>query len=244
VIECANCHAVLAEGVAKVPATDCPNCGSGAKAIRAGLESSLSFDARSIAHGRAEAEGVTDEAVRISGPRDREAAGDIKSGASTTQDISGRAPRGEEGRLETAILLVQKLCQLGEVWNQPYEVDISDIDCQSVGEDGLLDIQVVRPAMSDMWKTLSRTGHSSQAATVDELADVILEVARKKARLPPDQLGNLVLAIDARDTPVFAMAGTVDGFRGRHINEVARLGFRSVWVVGPTVDFVARLDAT
>jgi hypothetical protein len=60
--------------------------------------------------------------------------------------------------------------------------------------------------------------------------------------VPTAQLGSLVLAIDARDTPVFAMAGVVNSFRDRHPDAVTRLGFSSVWVVGPTVQLVARLD--
>jgi hypothetical protein len=105
-----------------------------------------------------------------------------------------------------------------------------------------LDIQVVRADKSDTWRTLSRTGRASKAASPAILADALLEVARKKARLPAAQLGILLLAIDGRDTPVFAMGGTIDSFRQRHLDEVARLGFRAVWVVGPTVALVARLD--
>jgi hypothetical protein len=39
------------------------------------------------------------------------------------------------------------------------------------------------------------------------------------------------------------MAGVVHSFRGRHRKDVGRLGFKSVWIVGPTVQLVARLDA-
>jgi hypothetical protein len=244
-ILCKACGAILAEGVGPTPATEpCQICGSRERLVDFHLDpAGLSFSSRQIAHGRTEGEEHVGEAVRISGPRGRAASGDVLSDTSATQEISGPpAPQGEEGRLDTANLLVERLRELGQDWSQPYEVDFADIDCRADGDRGFLDIQVVRADKSDTWRTLSRTGRASKAASPAILADALLEVARKKARLPAAQLGNLLLAIDARDTPVFAMGGTIDSFRQRHLDQVARLGFRAVWVVGPTVALVARLD--
>lgn len=243
-IVCNVCGAVLAAGVGPThPTEPCATCGSREIHIDFGLDpAALSFSSRHIAHGQKEGGDHIGEAVRVSGPGERAASGDVLCAASATQDISGPAPHGEEGRLDSANLLVQKLRELGQDWKHPYVVDVADIDCRADGDGGFLDMQVVRADTSDTWKTLSRTGRASKAASPNELADALLEVARKKARLPPAQLGNLVLVIDARDTPVFAMGAIVESFRQRHLDGATRLGFRAVWVVGPTVELVARLD--
>ena len=246
VIECQDCHALLAKGVGPTPAAiPCPKCGSHSNLVRARFESQLGFDARLVAHGRKEHGGQVGEAVRVAGPGERDARGDVLSDTSATQEISGPVPHGEEGARETCVLLVAKLRELGEIWDQPTEIENrdSDVDCRSEGPGGILDIQVVRAANSETWKTLHRAGRASLIKSPGEFADALLEVIRKKARLPAAQLGNLVLAIDARDTPTFAMAGIIDSFRKRHLDHAGRFGFKAVWVVGPVIDLVARLDA-
>jgi hypothetical protein len=244
VMRCRDCQTVLARGNGPTPQTEpCSNCGSTDRLIEKGLEGGLSFDSRFIGHQQKEGGNPIGEAVRIAGPGKREASGDVVSEVLATQDISGAAPHGEEGALETATLVVEKLRELGEEWSQPSEVGDKDVDCRATGPSGSLDIQVVRAAASDTWKTLNRDRGAEQVTSPNDLADALLAVAEKKAaRLPAAQRRNLVLAIDARDTPAFAMAGIADSFRQRHLDEAAHLGFRAMWVVGPTVELVVRLD--
>jgi hypothetical protein len=211
--------------------------------IEKGLDAGLSFDPRFIGHEQKEGGNPIGEAVRIAGPGKRKASGDVVSDDSATQDISGPAPRGEEGALETATLLIEKLRELGEQWGQPIEVGDNDVDCRATGPNGSLDIQVVRAAASATWERLNREGRADQVTSPNDLADALLAVARKKAaHYPSAQLRDLVLAIDARDTPAFALGRIIESFRERHLDVAARLGFKSVWVVGPTVKLVGRLN--
>ena len=152
-----------------VPASVCTRCGSAAKAIRQEFGSQLGFDARFVANAGATGDNADRQSVRVSGPKGREASSDTTSGSPTTQEIHCRAPRGKEGRLETATLLVHKLRELGEPWGEPYEADISDIDCQAITKRDLLDIQVVRAARSDLWKALHQVGQANDAVNPDEL---------------------------------------------------------------------------
>ncbi len=244
VIECRDCGAPLVQGVGiPVPDGPCPSCGSTSRLIKVGLGAKMSLTSRMTAHKQAEDGGAAGEAVRISGPGERSASADVSSLATAGYQIAGPSPRGEEGRLETAQLLVQKLGELGEAWGDPEEIDDQDVDCRAHGDQGMLNVQVTRVSHGDLWKALHLAGTAAEQSSPDGLADHLLQVARAKALLPAVQLGSLVLAIDARDTPVFAMAGVVNSFRDRHREAAARLGFSSVWVVGPTLQLVARLDA-
>jgi hypothetical protein len=243
VIECSGCHTIMAQGVgASVPEEACPTCGASAKLTKIDFQSTLSPTSRLAAHKPAQGADGIGEAVRVSGPRERSAAADVSSLTTASYQIDGPSPRGEEGRLETVQLLVQKLRELGEAWGDPEEVDIQDVDCRALGEQGTLELQVTRAPHTNLWKTLHQAGAAAEASSPDELADHLLEVARAKARLPAAQLGSLTFAIDACDTPVFAMAGVVNSFRHRLGGAAQKLGFASMWVVGPTVQLVARLD--
>ncbi len=244
VIECSDCHTVLADGVGvAVPDGPCPACGSSTRQINLGLEAKLSVTSRTVAHKDVVGGGPVGEAVRVSGPYSRTASGDVTSDTVASYGIGGPAPRGEEGRLETASLLLAKLAEEDDVWGPPEEVDEADVDCRRTRDGETLDIQVTRAVSPEVWRQLHQTGAVQGDASPSDLADGVLTAIQKKSLLPAVQRARLVLCLDARDTPVVAMGGVVESFRTRHLETVARLGFRGVWVVGPTVQLVHRLDA-
>jgi hypothetical protein len=245
VVECSQCHAVLAEGVgAPVPDGPCPECGSSNHHVRLEVAESATMTSRAVAHKQPEGGGSVGEGVRISGPGDRTASGDVSSPVAASYAIGGQSPRREEGSLETASLLVAKLAEQGDIWGHPVEVDDADVDCRSTRDGESLDIQVTRAMDPTVWQQLHRAGEVVAETEVDELADGVLAAIQKKARrLPLAQRAALVLAIDAHDTPILAISEVVGSFRRRHMETTEQLGFRSVWVVGPTAELVHQLDA-
>jgi len=51
-----------------------------------------------------------------------------------------------------------------------------------------------------------------------------------------------VLALDATDSPRAALRSVVEMFREQYGEWTAGVGFQEVWVVGPVIDLVNRLD--
>jgi hypothetical protein len=195
------------------------------------------------AHKRDSSGSPEGEAVRVSGPGDRVAAADFDPGGSVPYDIAGPAPQGEEGSLEAAQLLIDRLRQFGENWDDPVKVNNQDVDCEAWSAERVLPMQVTRVPRTRVWEKLGRVGKASEQATAEQAADELMNaMAAKARRLPGVQKATLVLVLDARDTPAFALQGVVSKFHQRYGRQAVALGFRGVWVVGPTVDLVARLD--
>jgi hypothetical protein len=244
-VACGNCRLPLDER-SDHPIEDrhpCPRCGSVGRFFDAQLQGEVGLTSRMTAHRRDSSGSPEGEAVRVSGPGDRVAAADFAPGGSVPYDIAGPAPQGEEGSLETAQLLIQRLRQSGENWDDPVRVDSQDVDCEAWSGERVLPIQVTRVPRARVWENLGRVGKASEQATTEQAVDELMNaMAAKARRLPGVQKTKLVLVLDARDTPAFALQGVVSKFRQRHGRQVVALGFRGVWVVGPTVDLVTRLD--
>jgi len=235
---------VLAQGVGiPVPDAPCPNCGPSTRKTALGLATEVKPTSRMIGHKTDSTGSPEGEAVRVAGPEERTAATDFEANESIAYKIGGRAPQGEEGALETAQLLVQKLRASGENWDDPVKVDEQDVDCEARNGNQVLQVQVTRVPHTPLWQALGVLGAASGGGTADQAAGDLMDAINLKARRLPDaQRARLALALDARDTPAFALAGVVSRFRQRHGQQAIALGFRAVWVVGPVVDLVARLD--
>jgi hypothetical protein len=220
-----------------------PRCVTVGRYFDAQLQDEVGLTSRMAAHKWDKSGSPEGEAVRVSGPGERVAAVDFAPDGSVPSQIAGPAPRGEEGSLETAQLLVHRLRQSGENWDDPVTVDRQDVDCEARSGDQVLPIQVTRVSRARFWENLGRVGRATEQGTADQAGDELMNAIAAKARqLPGVQKATLVLALDARDTPGFALRGVVSRFRQRHGHQAAALGFRGVWVIGPTVDLVARLD--
>jgi hypothetical protein len=165
---------------------------------------SITLSGSLVAH-KVGADDGTGEAIRIDGPFGRTGSADIGSSGDATYDVGGgRAPQNEEGSPDTARLLVRKLRELGQEWSDPVRVDGGDIDCRATDGACVPNVQVTRAAPPDVWQSLATAGKAHKETDADAAADALMEAVNRKARLPPAQLGGLVLAIDARETPVFA----------------------------------------
>jgi hypothetical protein len=244
-VACGECRLPLDER-SDLPIEDrqpCPRCGSVGRFVDAQLRGEVRLTSRMAAHKRDSSGSPEGEAVRVSELGERVAAVDFAPDGSVPSQVAGPAPRGEEGSVETAQLLVHRLRQSGEAWDDPVKVHRQDVDCEAWSGDQVLRIQVTRVASTRFWRNLGRVGRVTEQGTADQAADELVNaIAAKARRLPAVQRATLVLALDARDTPAFALRGVVSRFRQRHGHHAVVLGFRGVWVIGPTVDLIARLD--
>lgn len=244
-VTCGQCRVPLDER-SDLPIEErqpCPRCGSLGRFVNRQHQDEVKTTSRMTGHKQDATGSPEGEAVRVSGPGERVAAADFGMNESVPYGIAGPTPRGEEGACETAQLLVERLRQGGETWDDPVEVDDQDVDCWARSGDRVLSIQVTRVLGVRFWRSLGREGKASEDRTADQAVDELMAaIAAKARRLPSVQRAVLVLALDARDTPAFALRGVVSRFHERHGQKVTTLGFRGVWVVGPTVDLVARLD--
>lgn len=241
--ECQGCGARLTQEPEGQPRKPCPHCGETGRSFSLTFQAEVRTSGRSVAH-RPPTDALDErEAVRIVGSGSRSASADIESLTSASYETSGDAPRGEEGALETARILIEKLRESDTGWSQPNMVDVADVDCESRNGDGVLAMQVTRvPRSSSFWRDLGRHATARGDGSVDDLANELMTaISHKASRLPTDQRANLALVLDARDTPAFAMVSTAARFSELHGPDAAALGFRSVWVVGPTANLVRQL---
>lgn len=184
--------------------------------------------------------------------RGRTAFGDVNNAGKLSYGIEGTTSKGEQGTLETCQLLVQLLNEnenaSKQKWTAPESVILPHIDCQSAKEgdsDESLNMQVVR-AVTDQshWAKLNIEGRVSQdGVTAAKLADELKRsIEIKKAKIPALHRTNIVLVLNAVDSPVMAFGDVVAAFASLHGEWSASLGFQAIWVVGPTAKLVHRLD--
>jgi hypothetical protein len=140
--------------------------------------------------------------------------------------------------------LIERLNQDGSHWGKPHppEGREAGIDCETTDGTSRLNIQVTRSADIRLWRNLGKVGSAVEGVTIEEIADQLRAAIAHKESVPPSNRGNILLAFNALDTPGHAVGAAVDLFRRRYGAEVAALGFSAIWVVGPTVSLMMRLD--
>lgn len=188
-------------------------------------------------------------AHRAGGTDGRTTATDLDEGTGKlAYSIAGTPLQGEEGSLQAAGLVVRALNQLGARWGPPVDVSkapgrlVDDVDAVATSGEARLKFQVTR-ADPTIWGPLARTGKVAREATPDELAEALVDAIRHKSDvLARDQRRDLVLVLDSADTPAFAFSRTVDAFRRTQGIWAKGLGFQGIWIAGPTLELVARLD--
>jgi hypothetical protein len=162
--------------------------------------------------------------------------------------VVGMPTSGRSAELPVSQLLVERLNRDRGQWSSPVSCDSirrrsgtpeDGVDCRSEGEGGTtLRIQVTTPE-TDLQRELAVEGHARRQADSDHAVDAIMRAIRKKSRASVD---GITLALDATLVPSYSFRSVVSEFRDRYGAEIAEMGWSSVWIVGPTVDLVQRLD--
>jgi hypothetical protein len=164
-------------------------------------------------------------------------------------DLKGLAPRGEEDSEEVCHILLQAL--LKDEGREITLLGSGDRDDDFLIEEkgNRYGVQVVR-AMTDrrFWQSLAhdkaivRVSLTPERAT-EALKRAIEHKAVGRDAIPLAQRRNLVLALDAFRVPALALGVVTEEFRSEWGDWGKELGFLAIYVVGPDVTFVARLDA-
>lgn len=180
--------------------------------------------------------------------RGRAASCDHLSSGKVRIDVSGVAPRNEEGTMATCQRLLARINEGSVKWGELAEAKgVPHIDAFAPGEGenagSTLTIQVVR-ALTDcnFWQSLGVDGRAMLELTLPEASDMLKKAIHFKAgRIPADSRQTLTLALDATDLPGLALDTVVAQFKRMHAIWVKTQGFASVWVVGPSVEMVHQL---
>lgn len=188
-----------------------------------------------VVDGYGESEAIRSRQSAQSADVDRLGVGSI------AEALAGRPP-GRENEIVVANRLVERLNRDGGQWGPAVAPPPPEggVDCVSRGPEGLLEIQVTTPE-TEIWKDLRQTGHVSRASSdAAGLVIAMRESVRRKGHV--DGMADMILALDATRAPAYALRSVVAEFRAKHADEASAVGYREVWVVGPTVDLVHRLD--
>jgi len=185
------------------------------------------------------------EAIRVADDSERSSSADVTTEGNVMETILGHAPRGEAGTLDVCAILVERLNQEGAHWTAPSHPKGQEvgIDCEAKDGSRVLQVQVTRLPNSTLWEQLGRAGTVTLDRSLEEAAKDLRLAIRHKETIPPSQCADITLAINALDTIGHAVNGVAEAFRHMYGKEVAALGFKAVWVVGPVPALTMRLDA-
>jgi hypothetical protein len=190
--------------------------------------------------------GERTEGVRVS--NSQSISSDIGEGGEISNRVEGRSPCGSDKshEIEVCRILIERLNCDGARWSAPEKVEQdSDIDCVSRYGDRVLNMQVVSaPVDPEFRRSLAEHGTVETTSNVDEAVDSLWSAIEHKAnrKYAERQKNELVLVLNAMESPSLAFKQVVKSFWERRSTDAAKAGFRGIWIVGPFRDLVARLD--
>ncbi len=171
---------------------------------------------------------------------------DAARNESVEYSLTGAAPQGEEDTLTASCILIKALNAIGANWRDPV-VGEEPADCSA--EDFFngklrLDIQVVRAISSpELWKELNTLGSVSEVINLNNLtAELRKSLLLKEKKIPPSSRNELVLALDGNRMPSIALTFIKNHVISNLSHFARSLGYKQVWIIGPTPDLSYRLD--
>lgn len=213
-------------------------------ALHINVNDNLAIGEEYVIHGNGD--GL--ERIRIADSEGQSVAADDNSNGKIDFSIKGKSRQGETGLIEVCAILIERLNQDGANWSRLVDLNTIDgrkeegVDCESYDGDLVLKMQVTRVERG-IWRDLSNSGAASKKRDVPELAESIRSaILTKSSTIPRDQREELILVLDAFETPDYAFERSVKLFRETYRSEISALKFREVWLVGPTVTMTHRLD--
>ena len=201
----------------------------------------------SLVGHRAARDGSDFESIRIARgePDARAAAADLAADGGVIDRIEHRASKKEVSELRAARILVEHLNQRGGDWQPPEMRAGSEdgVDCVARSRDGnmLVRVQVTTPER-DAWSQVARgTQFDRDDPNVANAVEAMRTAVEHKIGFAGKD--SIILALDATDSPRYALRGVADTFRAKYGTWTRTAGYAGVWVVGPVGDTVYRLDA-
>ena len=169
---------------------------------------------------------------------------DVDRDGQIAHSLRGNKRTNETGDLEVCRILLDRLNQDGEPWKDLIQLKAESraeagVDCQASHGIHILDIQVTR-ALSDpdFWKRVNPHVPSNLELSNLDCAEQLRVTIANKAAKPK---GGIVLALDSIETP-HCTQHVIELFRSAHGAWARSLGYKSIWVVGPTADLTFQLD--
>lgn len=205
------------------------------------LSAAVRPEASTIAHKDSAASGDSIRVMR-GGDDPRVADADRDTSGETRDRIEGPAAPKEVSELRVAHLLVERLNAHGQKWSPPEPPDGPEEGVDAVANHGdvILKVQVTTP--EDMaWRELvSKPEFGRTESSVAPAVEAIRRAIERKANFAGR--GEIVLALDATDSPRYALRGILDAFRAQHGSWAATIGYEAIWMVGPAATLIHRLD--
>jgi hypothetical protein len=160
---------------------------------------------------------------------------------SVSLNVVGAAGIGRPGESRVALTLKERLVRNGHQVDVVEGDDSRGVDRGLVVDGETLALQVtIAPQANTFWRDASHSSATTQVSP-PHAAAWLREAILTKADAAVLQDSPVVLAVDARHAGVVAMPDLLQEYLARHGPPVREFGFASVWVVGPTADYCARL---
>lgn len=235
-MNCADCSSTLAANSQGQP---CPNCGS---TIR---KHSVKIDGALALRGHLTVIGLRDsEALAFSESEGAEFTryASLEPDGTVLLNLKGLPPRNEQDSETVCDIFTSAMVRDG-IQAKLLGRGQDDEDCVLSVHGERIGAQVVR-ALSDreFWQALDWQGEIGTVRMSVSTATMALRTAiEHKTTIPPRQRGKLILLLDAYRVPAVSLAIVAKEFVRHYGHWAEQLGFRAIYVVGPSPTFLQRL---
>jgi hypothetical protein len=149
---------------------------------------------------------------------------------------------GREGELRVLNTLVRKLALQGLPAKKSSGQDNRGEDAILIIAGRRIVVQIVTaPLESEFWRKASGGTASREVDLLCALEGLRAAIDKKVLRIAPRDRAKILLAIDANHAGIFGTKRIVDEYTGRFGSPDTEYGLDSVWIVGPTIEYCARL---
>jgi len=168
---------------------------------------------------------------------------DIENDSGVKHKIVGLPARNKDNELKVARILVDKINLKNKLFNNPelIEETYNIIDCISYGindERLVLKIQIVNSNINkDYWQKVAKEGSVNLTTSIPDLINQIIEAIELKCEhYGKDSISDITLALDATNSPEYALSDVVTEIKEEYYNNFLNLGFSQIWIVGPSIE--------
>jgi hypothetical protein len=177
------------------------------------------------------------------GPDERSAVADYTVNGPVTNRVDGTGPGKDRSELRVARLLVDRLNELGGAWHDP-QLELAGareergVDCvaqNDAGDDLLIQVTTTE---RELWHVRNRNPQAVRQENLNRVVAAVRAAIEHKATYADR---DIMLALDATDSPRAALPAVAAEFRQLHGTWASGIGFASIWLVGPLVSLVSSL---
>jgi hypothetical protein len=177
-------------------------------------------------------------------PDERTAVADYTAASDLVADrVDGAGPDRDRSELRAAKLLVDRLNDSGAAWHDP-QLELAGapeergVDCVARDDAGAELLIQVTTTERELWHLHDRDPQAVRQAKLAQVVEAVRAAIQHKAfHADPD----IVLVLDATDSPRTAFPAVAEEFRQQHGAWASTIGFAGIWLVGPVVSLVTRL---